>query len=169
VDILLDVVDDDIKESDEEVIITLDPPTNAILAPPAQFTLTIQDNEPLNCPFSTGLPSFGIGENKNVLTWTLQSQDPLVPVNLTEVTIHWPFDSTANVTSIAFGVPIYTGSAPPIFLAVNTPSPLWSGAFDARQLVFVFDQNPQSVVGDFYQLGATFEGCPPVSESIPSG
>jgi len=169
VDILLDVLDDDDKESDEDVIITLEPPTNATLGSPAQFTLTIQDNEPLNCPFSTGLPAFGTAENKNVLTWTLQSQDPLVPVNLTEVTIHWPAGSTANVTGITFGVPIYSGNAPPIFLAVNSPYPLWSGAFDTRQLVFVFDQNPQSVVDDIYQLIATFEGCPTVSESIPSG
>jgi hypothetical protein len=169
VDILLDVLDDGDKESDEDVIITLDPPTNAILASPAQFTLTIQDNEPVNCPFSTGLPSFGTGENKNVLTWTLQSQDPLVPVNLTEVSIHWPAGSAANVTAITFGTSLYAGDAPPIFLAVNTPSPLWSGAFDTRQLVFVFDTNPQSFVGDFYQLSATIDGCPPVGESIPSG
>jgi hypothetical protein len=169
VDILLEVLDDGDQELDEDVIITLDPPTNAILASPAQYTLTIQDNEPLNCPFSTGLPTFGTGANKNVLTWTLQSQDPLIPVNLTEVTIHWPAGSAANVTSITFGASIYTGNAPPIFLAVNSPSPLWSGAFDTRQLVFVFDNTPQSVVGDFYQLGTTFEGCPPVGESIPSG
>lgn len=169
VDILLEVLDDDDKESDEDVIITLDPPTNAILGSPAQSTLTIQDNEPLNCPFSTGLPAFGTGANTNILTWTLQSQDPLVPVNLTEVTIHWPAASAANVTSITFGTSLYSGDAPPIFLAVNTPSPLWSGAFDTRQLVFVFDGNPKSVVGDFYQLSATFDGCPPAGESIPSG
>ena len=168
VDILLDVIDDDDKESDEDVLITLEPPTNATLGSPAQFTLTIQDNEPLNCPFSTGLPSFSTGANKNVLTWTLQSQDPLVPVNLTEVALHWPAGSAVNVTSITFGISLYSGDAPPIFLAVNSPSPLWSGAFDTRQLVFVFDTNPQSVVGDIYQLSATFEGCPPVGESIPS-
>ena len=168
VDILLDVIDDDDKESDEDVLITLEPPTNATLGSPAQFTLTIQDNEPVNCPFSTGLPSFSTGANKNVLTWTLQSQDPLVPVNLTEVAIHWPAGSAVNVTSITFGISLYSGDAPPIFLAVNSPSPLWSGAFDTRQLVFVFDTNPQSVVGDIYQLSATFEGCPPVGESIPS-
>jgi hypothetical protein len=170
VDLLLDVVDDDDKEQDEDVIVTLDPPTNATLSSPSQFTLTIVDNEPdLNCPFSLGPPTFGGAASKNILTWTLQSQDPLMPVNLTEVTIHWPAASTANLTSITFGVPIFSGNAPPIFLAVNSPYPLWSGAFNTRQLVFVFDQNPQIVVGDFYQLGATFEGCPPVGESIPSG
>jgi hypothetical protein len=169
VDITLDVLDDGDQEPDEDVIITLEPPTNATLGLPAQFTLTIQDNEPQNCPFSTGLPAFGTGANKNVLTWTLQSQDPLVPVNLTEVTIHWPAESSANVTSITFGGSIYSGNAPPIFLAVNSPTPLWSGAFDTRHLVFLFDINPNSVAGDIYQLGATFEGCPPVGESIPSG
>ena len=60
VDIVIDVVDDDERESDEDVVVTLDTPTNATLGSPAQFNLTIQDNEPdLNCPASTGLPYFG--------------------------------------------------------------------------------------------------------------
>jgi hypothetical protein len=113
------------------------------------------------------LPFFGT-VNKYLLTWPLQSQNPLVPVNLVEVTIHWPVDSKANVTAITFGDPIYTGDAPPPFLVVNTPNPLWSGAFDTRQMIFVFDAGPKSVSGDFYQILATFEGCDPVSGIIPS-
>ena len=73
------------------------------------------------------------------------------------------YDQNGVLTSI------YSGNAPPTFLLVNSPYPLWSGAFDTRQMVFVFDKNPKSVSGDFYQLTATFEGCPPVSDSIPSG
>ena len=169
VDLLLEVIDDNDKEEDEDVIVTLDPPTNAILGPPAQFTLTIQDNEPENCPFSLGSPYFGTGGSKNVLTWSLQSQDPLVPVNLVEVTIQWPSGASTNVTSISFGGSgIYSGSAPPTFLAVDTPSPLWNGAFNTRDLAFVFNKNPRSVGGDFYHLSATFEGCPAAVASLPS-
>jgi hypothetical protein len=53
-------------------------------------------------------------------------------------------------------------------MAVNTPNPLWSGAFVTRQMVFVFDAGPKSVSGDFYQIIATFEGCAPISGIIPS-
>jgi hypothetical protein len=35
-------------------------------------------------------------------------------------------------------------------------------------MVFIFDKNPKSVSADFYQLSATFEGCPPVTGSIAS-
>ena len=156
------------SEPDETVNITLSNPTGGATITGGSTTLTIQDNEPLNCPFSAGPPTFGTGALRNTLTWTLQSQDPLVPVNLTEVTILWPLATMANVTSISFGTPIYSGNAPPIYLAVNTPVPLWSGAFDTRQLVFVFDQNPQSVPGDFYNLSASFDGCPTVSATIAS-
>jgi hypothetical protein len=167
VDITITVNDDDIIELTEDVIVTLGTPTNAILGTPTAFSLKIKDNEP-NCPTPTALPFFGSNATANVLTWELKTQDPLVPVNLKEVTLHWPTDSSANLSSITFGSPIYSGSAPPPFMAVNTPDPLWSGAFDTRQMIFIFDANPKSVPGDFYQIIATFEDCGPVSGIIPS-
>jgi hypothetical protein len=167
VDITVDVNDDDLIELSEDVNVSLSTPTNANLSSPSAFSLTIKDNEP-NCPTPTSLPYFGTGSNANVLTWELQSQDPIVAVSLKEVTLHWPTDSNTNLGSITFGSPLYSGDAPPPFLAVNTPDPLWNGAFDTRQMIFIFKVNPQLVAGDFYQIIATFEGCTPVSGIIPS-
>jgi hypothetical protein len=167
VDILVAVLDDDIIELDEDVIVTLDTPTNAVLSSPGTHTVVIKDNEP-NCPTPLGLPYLGTGSNDRFLFWDLQSQDPLVPTNFSEVTLHWPTGSKANIISITFGSPIYAGNAPPPFLAVNTPTPLWSGAFATRQMIFVFNAGPKSVSGDFYQIIATFEGCAPISGIIPS-
>ena len=166
-DISLTINDDTVTEPDETVIITLGTPTNATLGTPAAHTVTIRDNEPI-CPSPDSLPFFGSGADKNKLTWTLQSPNPLTVVNLLAVTIRWPSSSAANVTAITFGDPLYSGNALPPYLAVNTPSPLWSGAFATRQMIFKFDKNPKSVSGDFYQVTATFEGCPPISGIIPS-
>lgn len=167
VDIIVDVLEDDEIELDEDVIVTLGTPTNALLSTPGTHTLVIKDNEP-NCPTPSALPYFGTNTNGDILTWSLTSPNPIVPVNLLEVTVHWPVGSNVNVTGITFGSPIYTGSAAPPFLAVNTPSPLWSGAFAARDVIVIFDKTPKSVSGDYYQLIATFEGCAPISGIIPS-
>jgi hypothetical protein len=167
VDIQVDILDDDTIELDEDLVVTLDTPTNAVLSSPTTHTVVIKDNEP-NCPTPIGLPYFGTGSNDRLLFWDLQSQDPLVPTNLSEVTLHWPTGANADVTSITFGSTIFAGNAPPPFMAVNTPNPLWSGAFDARQMVFAFDAGPKSVSGDFYQVITTFEGCDPISGIIPS-
>jgi len=167
VDIIVDIIDDTLVEVSETIIITLGTPTNATLGSPAVHTITIVDNEPV-CPSPDSLPFFGTGSNRNKLTWTLQSPNPLISVNLVAVTIRWPSGSAANVTAITFGSPLYSGNALPPYLAVTTPSPIWSGAFATRQMIFKFDRNPKSVSGDFYQVTATFEGCPPISGIIPS-
>jgi Flp pilus assembly protein TadG len=163
----LQVNDDTVIETSEQAILTLGTPTNAVLGSPSIHTVTILDNEPA-CPAPDSLPYFGSGTNKNKLIWTLQSPDALIPVNLVAVTIRWPTGAAANVTAITFNDPIYTGNALPPYLAVDTPYPLWSGVFDTRQMIFKFDKNPKSVTGDFYQVTATFEGCPPISGIIPS-
>jgi hypothetical protein len=51
---------------------------------------------------------------------------------------------------------------------VTTPSPLWTGAFSTRQMIFKFNINPQRVSGDSYMVTATFKDCPPISGIIPS-
>lgn len=168
VDILLTVNDDSDREEDEDVVLTLDPPTNATLGSPTQFTLIIQDNEPQNCPYVIGQPYFGMTSDKNFLAMDIQSEDPIIPVNLIEVRLQWPVGANTNVTTITFGTTIYTGDASPPLLVVNTPNPLWSGTFTTNQLTYIFKVNPQSVAGDFYLLSATFEGCPPVTGSIAS-
>jgi hypothetical protein len=165
--ITMQVHDDNKKEPSEEAVLTLGTPTNAGIGSPSVHTVTILDNEPV-CPAPDSLPYFGSGSNHNKLIWTLQSPDALVPVNLTAVTIRWPSGTDSNVTAITIGDPIYSGDALPPYLAVNTPYPLWSGAFSTRQMIFKFDKNPKSVTGDFYQVTATFEGCPPISGIIPS-
>ena len=167
IDILVDVLEDDTIELDEDVIVTLDTPTNAVLSSPTTHTLIIKDNEP-NCPTPSALPYFGTNTSGHVFTWPLVSPNPIVPVNLVEVTVHWPVGSNTDITGITFGSPIYTGIAAAPFLAVNSPSPLWSGAFDTRDMIVIFDKAPKSVAGDFYQIIATFEGCVPISGIIPS-
>jgi hypothetical protein len=167
VDIQVDVLEDDEIELDEDVIVTLDIPTNAVLSSPGTHTLTIMDNEP-NCPTPSALPYFGTNTNGDILTWSLTSPNPIVPVDLLEVTVHWPTDSLTNISGITFGSPIYTGNAAPPSLAVNSPSPLWSGAFASRDLIVIFDKAPKSVAGDYYQITATFEGCDPIGGNIPS-
>jgi len=167
VDIQVDILDDDIIELDEDVVVTLGTPTNAVLSSPTTHTVMIKDNEP-NCPIPMGLPYFGTNTNRHLLFWDLKSQDPIVPTNLTEVTLHWPTGASVYLSSITFGSTLFAGSAPAPFLAVNTPNPLWSGAFDTRQMVFAFDVGPKSVSGDFYQIIAIFEGCAPINGLIPS-
>jgi len=167
VDIIVDIIDDILPETSEDITITLGTPINADLGSPAVHTVTILDNEP-TCPSPDSLPFFGSGSNRNKLIWTLQSPNPLVSVNLVAVTIRWPSGSAANVTAITFSDPLYSGNALPPYLTVTTPSPLWSGAFATRQMIFKFDSNPKSVSGDFYQVMANFEGCPPISGIIPS-
>ena len=166
-DIQLQVNDDKLIELTEDVVIILDVPVNATLGSPATHTLKIEDNEP-NCPTPTGLPVFGANATGNLLTWNLKTPNPIVPVKLVQVTVHWPVGSTANISGITFGSTIYAGNSAPPYLAVNTPYPLWSGAFDTRQMVFAFDRTPKSVAGDFYQVIAKFENCEPVSGIIPS-
>ena len=163
----VDVIDDDRLEPEEQILLILGAPTNATLGMPETHTANITDNEPV-CPSPDSLPFFGGGSESNKLAWTLQSPNPLVPVNLLAITIRWPSSSGTNITAITFGDPLYTGNALPPYLAVNSPAPLWSGAFSTRQIIFKFSKVPKSVPGEFYQLTATFEGCPPISGIIPS-
>ena len=165
--IAMQVLDDSKVEISEGAILTLGTPINAGIGSPSVHTVTILDNEPV-CPTPDSLPYFGSGSTHNKFIWTLQSPDALVAVNLTAVTIRWPSGTDASVTAITFGDPIYSGNALPPYLAVDTPYPLWSGAFSTRQMIFKFDSKPSSVTGDFYQVTATFEGCPPISGIIPS-
>lgn len=163
--ILVSVLDDTKFELEETVILTLGTPTNAILGSPAVFTLTILDNEPV-CPTADSLPFFGTDGSK--LAWNISSPNPLVPVKLVSVSIHWPEETKVNLNAITFGDPIYAGSAPPPYFSVNTPYPLWTGTFTTRQMIFAFDKDPRPVNGNFYQVIATFEGCAPISGTIPS-
>ena len=166
-DIQISIIDDLLMEPDEGIVITLGAPTDATLGVPDTHTMTILDNDP-TCPTPDSLPSFGAGPDRNKLSWTLQSPDPVDVINLVSVTIRWPTGTNVNVTAITFGETIYTGDAPPPYLGVTTPSPLWSGAFSTRQMIFKFNVNPQRVSGDFYQVTATFQGCPPISGILPS-
>jgi Flp pilus assembly protein TadG len=166
-DILVSVNDDAVFEINEQAVISLGSATNATIGLPASYTLTIQDNEPV-CPTADSSPTFGSTSDGNKLVWTLQSPNPLVVINLTAVTVSWPSGTDANVTAITFGSPVYTGNANPPYLSVTTPVPLWNGAFTTQQMIFKFNKNPKSVSGDFYQLTATFQGCPPISGVVPS-
>jgi Flp pilus assembly protein TadG len=166
-EIQITVNDDALMEPDEKIVITLGTPTEATLGTPNPHTITILDNDP-TCPTPDSLPTFGAGPDRNKLSWTLQSPDPLDLINLVSVTIRWPTGTNVNVTAITFGQTIYTGNALPPFLSVTTPSPLWTGAFSTRQMIFKFNINPQRVSGDSYMVTATFKDCPPISGIIPS-
>jgi hypothetical protein len=165
--ITMQVLEDILVEVSEDAILTIGTPTNAGLGTPAIHSITIHDNEPI-CPQPVSLPTFGSDSNSNKLIWTLQSPDALVAVKLTAVSISWPSSSNASATGITFGAPIYSGNALPPYLTVDTPYPLWSGAFNTSQMIFIFNPSPLSIAGDFYQVTAIFEGCPPVSGIITS-
>ena len=166
-DILINVNDDSVIELSEQVIVTLGAPTNAIKSTPDVYRLTITDNEPV-CPTPTGPPVIGSGADKNKLIWNLQSPSAIVPVNLNQVSIQWPSGTGAYLSAITFGNTVYAGSAPPPAFYLNSATPLWTGAFNTRQMIFVFDRNLKSVAGESYTVTATFGSCTPISATIPS-
>lgn len=166
-EILIAVSDDSLIETSEEIVLTLGAPLEANLGSPEVHTAVIVDNEPV-CPTPASMPFFAGPPDKNKLVWTLSSPNPLISVNLLSVSIRWPSGARTDLEAITFGETLYLGSAPPPYLEVNTPVPLWSGAFDSRQLIFRFASNPKSVAGDFYQVTATFENCPPAVGVLPS-
>lgn len=153
--------DDGAYEGNETIKLILMTPTNATLGTPDSHTLTIRDNEPV-CPFAASDPYPVINGTGSYFYWTLQSPDPLVEVNLTEVTLTWPEGSAANVTGVTFGGTIFSGNAPPPSLVVTVSDPSGRGAFSSRDLIFIFDVPPIIATGDTYIITASFEGCQPI-------
>jgi hypothetical protein len=167
-DIVVSVINDSQFEPAEQLIMTLGTPINAILGAPDTHTLGIADDDPV-CPTSSSIVFTGPGSNKNTLIWTLQNPYPVVQLRLLSVGITWPNGSGADVSSIAFGgSTLFSGSAPPTSLIVNSPNPLWSGTFATDTLTYRFNKNLKSVAGGSYQVTATFENCTPLIASIPS-
>jgi Flp pilus assembly protein TadG len=167
-DILVSLVNDTQYEPGEQLVLALGAPVNAIPGTPNTHTLLIADDDPV-CPTSSSLVFTGPGGNSNTLIWTLQNPYPLVQLKLLSVGINWPNGSGANVSSISFGgSTLFSGSAPPTSLIVNSPNPLWSGTFSTNTLTYSFSKNLKSVAGASYVVTATFENCTPIIASIPS-
>ena len=89
-------------------------------------------------------------------------------LRLTEVRVTWPTHASTYVNGISFGgasignasyYPATGGS-----LTVNAPSPLWSGVFSSRQMVFLFNKAPSLSQGPV-SVRATFFHCQPLSAS----
>jgi hypothetical protein len=80
-----------------------------------------------------------------------------------QVQIIWPTQGNIRMNGISFGTTIWSGNSNSGNLTVNSPSPLWSGAFTSKQMIFLFnsptDRRPISVT-------ARFEHCLPITGSI---
>lgn len=161
----INVINDSVVgEEDETIILVLGTPQNATLGMYSTHTATITA---WVCPTASSDPYFGSGSDSKKLVWEIQTADPNL-VNLIDVRVFWP--TNANLNQITFGgtaigdpqyYPASLGS-----LDVKTPTPLWSGVFSSRQMIFLFSSNPNFGGGQFIQVSATFENCPPISKSI---
>lgn len=161
----INVINDSVVgEEDETIILVLGTPVNATLGMYSTHTATITA---WVCPTASSDPYFGSGGDSKKLVWEIQTADPNL-VNLIDVQVFWP--TNANLNQITFGgvaigdpqyYPASLGS-----LDVKTPTPLWSGVFSTRQMIFLFSSNPSFGGGQYIQVSATFENCPPISKSI---
>lgn len=150
-------------EPDETVVITLGTPTNAGLSSPSVHTATILA---WVCPTGPSNPYFGSGSDSKKLNWDIQYAG-VGTLNLLEVTVSWPTNGGTRVESITFGNTIGSGYYPATtgYLDVVNPSPLWSGSFTTRQMVFVFSRHPDFASGSI-EVSARFEHCRPFSKRI---
>jgi hypothetical protein len=164
----INVVNDDsqggafIGEPDESIILTMDT-LGIINATPGAITTHTATIRAWTCPTAAPVPYFESGDSKR-LNWQFAFTD-LRTLNLAQVTISWPTHGGTKLEAINFGTAIWSGSENSGNLTVNTPSPLWSGSFATRQMVFLFSKSPELQYGNI-GLTARFEHCPVLSASI---
>jgi hypothetical protein len=160
------IYDNDYGELDETLVLSMGTIVNAVPGPYTSHTIII---EAWVCP-SAPNPFFGTGGSKDILSWNLTSPDPIATLKLEYVQLSWPAGSDANVVGISFGTTIWSNhpGAPPENLRVDTPAPVWSGAFGSKTMQFKFNRFPKSAPGRFYFLTAKFENCPPMTGFIAS-
>jgi Flp pilus assembly protein TadG len=161
-------IDDDaldaanIGEPEENVILTIENPQNATVdlsgVLPHEHTATILA---WDCPSAASDPFFGSGGDSKKLIWEIQYSGTR-SVNLLEVTLLWPTSSGTQVHAMTFGgLPIgasYYYPATLGYLDVNNPMPLWSGVFDNRQMITLFNKTPKLADGSL-MISARFEHC----------
>ncbi len=145
------------------MIVTLGQPVNAVLGAPSVHTATILA---WVCPIAPSNPYFGNGNDSKKLNWDIQYSG-VGTMNLLEVTVSWPTDGSTKLDSVTFGSTIGAGYYPATtgYLDVLNPSPLWSGSFTTRQMVFVFSRHPELSSGSI-EVSARFEHCRPFSKRV---
>jgi Flp pilus assembly protein TadG len=165
----ISVVNDDasdgvtnVGEPAETIILSIGTPVNAVAGTTYNtHTATITA---WVCPTAPNNPYFE-SSNSVGLVWQFNNAG-IGSVNLMQVRIIWPTQGNTRLMGIGFPSMIGAGSYYPDHsgdLTVNTPHPLWSGAFTSQQMVFLFsshtDRRPITVT-------ARFEHCLPLSGSL---
>jgi hypothetical protein len=87
------------------------------------------------------------------------------PIDLKEVQVTWPSQNGTEMEGISFGTTIWAGNSDSGVLTVNSPSPLWSGAFTSQQMIFLFNAHP-NLDGGPLSVTARFKHCLPLSGSL---
>jgi hypothetical protein len=173
--IFIQFIDDDaldaanIGESEENVILTINNPVNATTetspAYPSAHTATILA---WDCPSAASDPFFGAGGDSKKLIWDIQYSGTR-SVNLLEVMLVWPPSANTHVEGITFGgSPIGASYYYPATLGhlnVDNPSPLWSGVFENRQMITLFNKTPKLADGNV-MISARYEHCPTFSKLV---
>ena len=150
-----------IGEGNETVVLTITSADEAIVGTPNVHTATIAA---WVCPTVNGF-AYDSGDNR-LLIWNF-AYAGVSTLRLSQVTITWPPGGNTDVTGISFGgssigqgsyYPATSGS-----LAVSLPSPLWSGTFNNRQMIFQLNRHPN---GGTTSVSARFDHCQPYNASI---
>jgi hypothetical protein len=118
------------------------------------------------CPTTPYSPYFESGDSKR-LVWDF-NYSSTTTLNLAQVTVSWPTHGGVKVDGITFGSAIGASSYYPNnsgSLTVNSPSPLWSGTFATRQMIFLFSKSPEMEYGSI-SVTARFQHCPIFTGSI---
>ena len=153
-----------IGEPAETIVLTLGDPINATRGTTYdQHTATITA---WVCPTTPYSPYFESGDSKR-LVWDF-SYSSTTTLNLAQVTVSWPTHGGTKVDGITFGSAIGASSYYPDnsgSLTVNSPSPLWSGTFATRQMIFLFSKSPEMAYGSI-SVTARFQHCPIFTGSI---
>jgi hypothetical protein len=166
----INVINDDqanganVGEPDETITLIMGDPVNAVRGTTYdRHTATITA---WVCPPRPNNPYFQSGDSK-LLVWDFAYSDT-TQLNLAQVTISWPTHGGVKLDGITFGSAIGASSYYPNSsgnLMVNTPSPLWSGTFATRQMIFLFSKSPEMGYGSI-SVTARFQHCPVYSGSI---
>ena len=161
----ISVVNDDaqggvyIGEPDETVVLTMGTPVNAVAG--TTYNIHTATIAAWICPTAPNNPYFELPSSLRLI-WQFNNAG-ISPVSLMQVNITWPTQGNTRMNSISFGTTIWSGSNNSGNLTLNTPSPLWSGAFASQQMVFLFNSHttrrPISVT-------ARFEHCLPLTRSL---
>ncbi len=147
-----------VGEPDETIILTMGTPVNAVAG--TTYNVHTATITAWVCPTASN-PYFESPSSVGLI-WPF-SNAGISPIRLMQVQIIWPTQGNTRMNGISFGTTIWSGNSNSGNLTVNTPVPLWGGAFTSQQMIFLFNSStyrrPISVT-------ARFEHCLPLTRSL---